>query len=108
MSIKYGDPCIEARHHYVGQKRARKVDSVESMIAKSKREKISKDCDKKTEDHLNNLNTKMIIDFDCESSASKNYLAVNKTNVVKLKTQFFSQKMLMFAKLSLKSFIYHM
>ena len=48
----------------------------------------------------------MIIDFDCETSASINSLAVNKTSVVKLTTRFFSGKMLMFAKLSLMSFIY--
>ena len=47
----------------------------------------------------------MIIDFDCESSASINSLAV-KTNLVKLATRFSSRKMLMFTKLSLKSFIY--
>ena len=89
-------------------KKSEKFDSIESMIAKSKRKKISRDCNKKTEDHLNNLNTKMIIDFDCEGSGSINSLAVNKTNVVKLTTRFFSGKMLMFAKLSLKSFIYDM
>ena len=50
----------------------------------------------------------MIIDFDCEGSGSINSLAVNKANVVKLTTRFFSGKMLMFAKLSLKSFIYDM
>ena len=48
----------------------------------------------------------MIIDFDCESSASINSLAVNKTSEVKLTTRFFAGKMLMFAKLSLMSFIY--
>ena len=48
----------------------------------------------------------MIIDFDCESSVSINLLIVNKNNTVKLTTRFFSGKMLMFAKLSLMSFIY--
>ena len=48
----------------------------------------------------------MIIDFDCEMSASVNSLTVNKTSIVKLTTRFFSEKMLMFAKLSLMSFIY--
>ena len=44
----------------------------------------------------------MIIHFDYESTVSVNSLSVNKTNIVKL----FSGKMLMFAKLSLMSFIY--
>ena len=89
-------------------KKERKMDSDESMITKSKRKKISKDFNKETEDHLKNLNTKMIIDFDCESSVSVNSLAVNKINVVKLTTQFFSGKLPMFAKLSLMSFIHDM
>ena len=62
----------------------------------------------KKQDHLNNLNTKVITDFDCESTVSVNSLAVNKTNVVKLTTRFISGKMLMFTKLSLMSFTYDM
>ena len=49
----------------------------------------------------------MIIDFDCESSVSINALAVNKNLLVKVTTQFFSGKLLMFAKISLMSFIYN-
>ena len=79
MSINEDNPCVEARHHYVSEKRARKLDAVEPMIAKAERKKTLRDCDKKTGDHLSNLNKKMIIDFDCESSPSINSLAVNKT-----------------------------
>ena len=50
----------------------------------------------------------MIIDLDCESSTSINSLAINKTNAVKSTATFFSVKMLMFAKLSLMSFIYEL
>ena len=49
----------------------------------------------------------MIIDFDCESLVSINSLAENKNSLVKVTTQFFSGKMLMFAKISLLSFIYN-
>ena len=47
----------------------------------------------------------MIIEFDCETSATINSLAVNTTNVVKLTTTFFPGKMLIFPKLPLMSFI---
>ena len=40
MSIKEDDPYLESKRHYAGQKRARKLDIVESMILKSKRKKI--------------------------------------------------------------------
>ena len=76
------------------------------MIAKSKRKKVARDHDQKTEDHLNNVNTKMIIDIDFESTASINSLAVNKTNVVKITSDFFQGNMLMFAKLPSMNFIY--
>ena len=55
---------------------------------------------------LQNLNTKMIIDFDCKSLVNISSLPVNKSGNVKVMTRFFSGKMLMFAKLSLMSFIY--
>ena len=47
MPTKEDDSCGEARRHYGGQKRARKLDAVESMIVKSKEKKIPRDCDKK-------------------------------------------------------------
>ena len=106
MSIKEDDLCTEAKLHYAGQKRAKKMNSVKSMVAKAKRKNCSRDNDQKATDHLKNINTKMIIDFDCESSVGINSLAVNKTNVVKLTTRLFSVKMFMFTKLSLMSFIY--
>ena len=50
----------------------------------------------------------MIIDFNCESTVSINSLVVNKNSEVKITTRFFSGKMLMFAKLSLMTFIYEL
>ena len=106
MSIKDGDPCAEAKLYCPGQKRNKKMDAVEYMVSKAKRKKTFRDSEQKTIDHLKNPITKMIIDFDCESSVSINSLAVNKTNEVKVTTRFFSGKMLIFTKLSLMSFIY--
>ena len=92
MLIKEDNLCAEEKIHCAGQKRAKKMDSVESMIAKVKRKKIFRD--QKTINHLKNVNTKMIIEFDCESSVSINSLAVSKTNVVKLTTRYFQEKCL--------------
>ena len=108
MTIKVNDPFADAKRQYIGQKRERKFDVLISHAPKSKRKKNARDSDEKTEDFLSNQDTKIIIDFDCETSTSINSLAVNKTNVVKLTTSFFSGKMLMFAKLSLMSFKYEM
>ena len=84
------------------------MEAVESMITKQKRRKKLKNNDQNTDDHIKNPSTKMIIDFDCESSVSIDLLAVNKNSSVKVTTRFFSGKMIMFAKLSPMSFIYDM
>ena len=48
----------------------------------------------------------MIIEFNDAESAIVKYFAVKKKNVIKATARFMSRKLLMFAKLSLKSFIY--
>ena len=48
----------------------------------------------------------MIIEFNDGGSASIKYFGVKKKNVIKATTRFMSGKLLMFAKPSLKSFIY--
>ena len=53
-----------------------------------------------------NPNTKIIVDFNCESYVSINSLAVNKNNNVKVTARLFSGKMLMLAKLLLMGCIY--
>ena len=50
----------------------------------------------------------MRIDFDVEESASIKSFAIKNNDQVKITTKFFSGKMLMFAKLSLMSFIYEL
>ena len=48
----------------------------------------------------------MIIDFNDRESASIKSFAVKKSNEIKVTSRFMSGKLLMSAKLSLKSFIY--
>ena len=50
----------------------------------------------------------MILEFNCQESVSIKYFAVKQSNQVKLTTRFLSGKMLMFAKLTLMSFVYEM
>ena len=50
----------------------------------------------------------MILKFNCRESASTKSFAVKKNDQVKLTARFLSGKTLMFAKLSLMSFIYNM
>lgn len=50
----------------------------------------------------------MRIDFDVEESASIKSFAIKNNDQVKITTKFLSGKMLIFAKLSLMSFIYEL
>ena len=50
----------------------------------------------------------MVVQFNDHESASVKSFAVKNRSNVKVKTRFISGKLLMFAKLSLKSFIYHL
>ena len=52
------------------------------------------------------LKTKSIIEFDLTLSCSIKSLAVEKNSEIKPTTKFFNGKMLMFANVSLESFVY--
>ena len=60
----------------------------------------------KITDCLDPRKTKMLIDFNNRESASIKSFPVKKRDKTKVNTYFMSGKLLMFAKLSLKSFIY--
>ena len=59
------------------------------------------------EAHRNN-EIKSITDFDQEDTSSIKYFVVEKKSSVPLTTRFMKGKMLMFAKISLQSFVYDM
>ena len=50
----------------------------------------------------------MIVEFNDHESASIKSFAVKKRNLIKVTSRFMSGKLLMFAKLSLKSLIYEL
>ena len=55
---------------------------------------------------LTNQKVKSLIDFDEEYSSSIRSIAIEKSFKVNLTTRFLNGKMLMFSKLSIKSFVY--
>ena len=55
---------------------------------------------------LKDPKVKSLIDFDRERSASIKAVSVEKNTKVKLTTRYLNGKMLMFSKLSIKSFVY--
>ena len=101
------DPTYEARKKYFEHKREEDLNAV-NTFEKNKKAKKRKfqSVKEKILDCQDPRKTKMIIEFNDGESASVKSFAVKKKNVIKATTRFMSGKLLMFAKLSLKCFIY--
>ena len=72
---------------------------------KKKRTKLIDFMDRKNE-ALTNQKVKSLIDFDEEYTCSIKSVAIEKSSKINLTTRFLNGKMLMFSKLSIKSFVY--
>ena len=75
---------------------------------KNKRRLNLVDYNKRKSEALRNQKIKSFIDFDVEYSSSFTSLAVKQDVKINLTTRFLNGKMLMFSKVSLKSFVYHL
>ena len=83
------------------------LDAVDSdQKNKRIRKKKFQDTDDKITDCLDPKKTEMVVEFNDREFASIKSFAVKKRSEVKVTTRFMSGKLLMFVKLSLKSFIY--
>ena len=84
-----------------------KLDAVDSYEKKQKLKKRKfKNVDEKILDCLDPRITKMVVEFNDRESARIKFFAIKKRNEIRVTSRFMSGKLLMFAKLSLKSFIY--
>ena len=87
------------------------LDAVECLKRKERKRKkiIIKDgLDLRTEKLLKDRRVKTMIDFEHNNCNSIKSLAIKKNTNVKVTSRFIKDKMLMFAKLSIKSFVYDM
>ena len=75
---------------------------------KSKRKNTLIDYLERQKHALNDAKVKSIIDFDLKDSGSVKSLTIEKNTKIKLTTRFLNGKILMFTKLSIKSFVYDM
>ena len=78
------------------------------QVKKNREKRKFHDIDAKIDEAVNSNQKKMIFQFNYQESALIKSFTVKQSNQVKLTTRFLSGKMLMFAKLSLRSFIYEM
>ena len=73
---------------------------------KNKTKLTLNDYDDRKSKALRNLKIKSLIDFDEEYSSSIKSIAIEKSTKVNLTTRFLNGKMLMFSKVSIKTFVY--
>ena len=111
VKIKNDDPYRDIRLGQLENERLKQLDGVEMFKRQERKRKkrIKKDdLDLRTEKLLQDRRVKTMIDFEYNGSNSIKSLAIKKNTNVKVTSRFIKGKMLMFAKLSIKSFVYDM
>ena len=111
FKIKDDDPFKNLRLSQAINNKLKQLDGVECLKGQEKkqRKRIKKDdLDLRTEKLLKDRRVKTMIDFEYNASNSIKSLAIKKNTNVKVTSRFIKGKMLMFAKLSIKSFVYDM
>ena len=108
--LNKNDPTHEARKEYDENAMEEQLDAVESFEKDKRkgRKRKFQEIREKINDCLDLRKTKMIVEFNDHESASIKSFAVKKRNFIKVTSCFLSGKLPMFAKLSLKSFIYEL
>ena len=109
VKIKDDDPFKNIRVNQLKNERLKQLDGVERFKRQEKKRKnrVKKDdLDLRIESLLKDKRVKTMIDF--ASSNSIKSVAIKKKTNVNVTSRFIKGKMLMFAKLSIKSFVYDM
>ena len=108
-NVKHDDPFRSAKTISIKNHNKDDLDKLESLKKKerkSKKWKLTRDVEAKLGDSFKNKKLKTLIDFDkneCNIIKSK---AVKGSTIVDVTWRFIKWKMLMFAKISFKSFLY--
>ena len=109
--IKENDPFKNLRMTELQNQKLLDLDAVDCLKRKGRKRKkriIKDDLDLRTEKLLKDRRVKTMIDFEYNDCNSIKSLAIKKNTNVKVTSHFIKGKMLMFAKLSIKLFVYDM
>ena len=82
------------------------AEKVDHNKRKTKRKISLIDYSERKKEALTNQKIKSLIDFDDQYSASIKSIAIQKESKIHLTSRFLNGKMLMFSKVSIKSFVY--
>ena len=98
---------MKPKKKYYERKMEEELDGVDSYEKNKKvKKRKHKEIDEKITDCLDPRKTKIVVEFNNRESESSKSFAVKKSSEIKVTTRVMSGKLLIFAKLSLKSFIY--
>ena len=103
------DPFYQVKYDTEKNNYLSQMEAAEQLINKKKKMKRKVDLtdySERMQKVLKDYKVKNLIDFDREQSASVKALSVEKNVKIKLTTRYLNGKMLMFSKLSIKSFVY--
>ena len=109
--IKDDDPYKQIRITELKNKKEEEFDALECLKKKekkSKKRRVKDDFDDRKTSLFADRKIKTMIDFEESSSCSIKALIVKASTNVKVTSRFIKGKMLMFAKLSIRSFVYDM
>ena len=110
MKLDKEDKFYQIKFSTLNTERLSNLEAAEAFEKKKKRNKRKSkliDFSERKNEALRNQKVKSLIDFDEEYSSSIKSLAVEQsTNVNNLITRYLNGKMLMFSKVSIKSFVY--
>ena len=111
FKIKEDDPYKNLRLSHAENEKQLGLDAVDCLKRqerKSRKRVIKDDLDLRTSKLLQDRKVQTMIDFEYSGSNSIKSLVIKKNTNVKVTSRFIKGKMLMFAKLSIKSFVYDM
>ena len=109
--IKDDDPYKQIRITELKNKKEEEFDALECLKKKekkSKKRRVKDDFDDRKTSLFADRKIKTMIDFEESTSCSIKALIVKASTNVKVTSRFIKGKMLMFAKLSIRSFVYDM
>ena len=106
--IKDDNPFKNARIVELENEKETSIDSLDCLKKKEKKSKKRKIKDLQIDDMLKNKKIKTMIDFDKNECNSIKSIIVKSDTNIDVTLRFIKGKMLMFAKLSIKSFVYDM
>ena len=108
--IKENDPFKDARIAEIENEKKKNTEELNCLKTKEKKSKKrkAKDADLQIDEAVKNKKIKTMIEFDKNKCNSMKSIVIKGNTMIDFSSRFIKGKMLMFAKLSLKSIVYNM